>query len=230
MRAIDWKPGAALFDLDGTLVDTEPLFELSEVALLADWGIELDEALIHKLYGQSALGFFRIMEAHFPDNALFKVPLAERLAAKTRAYRQVAQGQIRVFPRMEAFARDLAARGVPLALASSSTHEIIDFELSETGMAGLFPVRVSAADVAQGKPEPDVFIEAARRLGADLGECAIFEDSFLGFRAAQAAGGFVIALPAPSADLSRFASADFLVAGGSAAFNASLLPFPGWRL
>ncbi len=230
MRAIDWKPKAALFDLDGTLVDSEPLFEHSEKALLADWGIDLDEALIHELYGQSAMGFFRILGAHFPDNALFKVPLEERLAAKTRAYLKIAHGRIPVFPRMEAFARNLAVRGVPLALASSSTHEIIDFELAETGMAGLFPVRVSAVDVLQGKPEPDVFIEAARRLGVDPGDCVIFEDSFLGYRAARASGGFVVALPAPSADLARFAGADLLVAGGGNTFEASLLPFPGWEL
>jgi len=208
------EPEACLFDLDGTLVDSEPLFELSEEILLGAWGMEIDGELKHELFGRSAAAFLEIVESRFPGNSFNRLPLEERHAMKTKAFFDAARGRIRAFPQTEALARDLASRGLPLAIASSSTHEIIDFELEATGLESLFPVRVSATDVARGKPEPDVFVEAARRLGRDPRRCVVFEDSYFGLVGAKAAGTFVVSLPAPGADLDRFAVADILVKGG----------------
>ncbi|HUX38209.1 MAG TPA: HAD family phosphatase [Rectinemataceae bacterium] len=220
MRSLPFEPEACLFDLDGTLIDSEPLFELSEEGFLASWGIEADEELRHELFGRSAAAFFETLSRRFPENPLNEVPLAERLEAKTRRFFETARGRLRCFPAAEALARGLAERGLALAIASSSNHEIIDFELEATGLAPLFPVRVSAVDVAHGKPEPDVFLEAARRLDADPRRCVVFEDSVFGLRAAKAAGAFTVSLPAPGADLARYESADLIVNGGPAAMDA----------
>ena len=142
---------------------------------------------------------------------------------KTRAFFDAARGRIATFPATEGLARELASRGIPLAIASSSTHEIIDFELEATGLASLFPVRVSATDVSRGKPEPDVFLEAARHLGVDPRRCVVFEDSLFGLLGAKAAGSFVVSLPAPGVELARFSAADILVPGGPAAAVSELL-------
>jgi HAD superfamily hydrolase (TIGR01509 family) len=216
---LPFKPAAWLFDLDGTLVDTEPLFEHSESSWLAGYGISLDEELMHQLFGQSARGFFEIIGRRFPESPLNELSLEERLEAKTRHYLSVAAGKVRTFPAMETLVRGLASRGLPLAIASSSDHEIIDFELETVALAPLFPHRVSAVDVARGKPEPDVFLEAARRLGVDAKDCVVFEDSLLGTRAAKAAGAFCLAFPAPGARLERFAFADFVLEGGPGALR-----------
>jgi HAD superfamily hydrolase (TIGR01509 family) len=220
---LSFVPEAVLFDLDGTLVDTEPLFELSEHEYLAKWGIVIDEELRHELFGQSAKGFFSLLERRFPESGLNRLSLDERLEAKNANYFKVATGRIATFPAMEVLARGIAARGLPLAIGSSSNHLIIDFELEAVGLADLFPVRVSAVDVPRGKPEPDIFLEAARRLGVDPKRCVIFEDSFLGLRAGKASGAFTVSLPAPDALLERFASADLLVAGGPAKAKAGRL-------
>ncbi|MDA8410165.1 MAG: HAD family phosphatase [Treponema sp.] len=216
-------PQASLFDLDGTLVDSEPFFELSEELLLAAWGMEIDEELKQEFFGRSAEAFFKIVESRFPDNSFNRLPLGERQALKTRAFFEAARGRITTFPATEALARELAALGMPLAIASSSTHEIIDFELEATGLSAIFPLRVSATDVAHGKPAPDVFIEAARRLGVESRRCVVFEDSLFGLLGAKAAGAFTISLPAPGSDLSSFADADILVPGGPDAINPRFL-------
>lgn len=221
--ALPFVPEACLFDLDGTLVDSEPFFEESERRLLSSWGIEVDEELRHELFGRSAAAFFEIVLRRFPGGPLAGLSSEERHAAKTRFFLETAAGKIRSFPSMERLARELARSGLPLAIASSSVHEIIDFELEATALSPIFPVRASAVDVPRGKPEPDVFLEAARRLGVDPGRCVVFEDSVFGLRAARAAGAFAVSLPAPGSDLSRFAGADLILPGGPAELDVEAI-------
>ena len=93
--------------------------------------------------------------------------------------------------------RRLAGR-FPLAVASSSNRPLIDLVLELTGLAGLFRATVSSEEVARGKPAPDVYLEAARRLGVEAARCAAVEDSHGGIRSAKAAGMRVIAIPNPA--------------------------------
>jgi HAD superfamily hydrolase (TIGR01509 family) len=94
---------------------------------------------------------------------------------------------------VEAVRRIAAER--PVALASSAHAAVIAAALEATGLAGAFPVVVSSDEVAHGKPAPDVYLEAARRLGVDAGTCLVVEDSFNGVRAARAAGMTVVLVP-----------------------------------
>ena len=91
--------------------------------------------------------------------------------------------------------RRLAESGLRLAVASSSNRELIDAVLRRLELADLFAVTVSSEEVARGKPAPDVYLEAARRLGVDPARCVAIEDSASGIRAAHAAGMRVIAYP-----------------------------------
>jgi len=109
--------------------------------------------------------------------------------------------------------RRLAAE-VPLGLASSSNREVIDSVLDAGGIAGLFGATVSSEEVARGKPAPDVYLEAARRLGADPVACAAVEDSHNGIRSAKAAGMRCVAVPnAHYPPGEAVAEADAVVAG-----------------
>jgi len=90
-----------------------------------------------------------------------------------------------------------AAERWPLAVASSANRPLIDLVLELTGMSGLFRATVSSEEVARGKPEPDVYLEAARRLEADPADCVAVEDSTNGIRSANAAGMRVVAVPRP---------------------------------
>jgi HAD superfamily hydrolase (TIGR01509 family) len=173
--------------------------------------------LKRELFGTSSTTFFEIIEARFPGNPLNRLSLAQRHEGATRHYFETAHGRVKVFPVMAALVRELGHRGLPLAIASSSTHPIIDYNLGESGLAPLFRVRVSAVDVSRGKPAPDIMLEAARRLGFRPEACLVFEDSPLGLRAAKAAGMYCVSLPAPGSDLSKFSAADRLIEGGPGA-------------
>jgi beta-phosphoglucomutase-like phosphatase (HAD superfamily) len=87
------------------------------------------------------------------------------------------------------------AAGRPVAIASSAHREVIDAALGATGLTAVFGVVVSSDEVAHGKPAPDVYLEAARRLGVDPGTCLVVEDSFNGVRAGKAAGMTVVLVP-----------------------------------
>src|SRR4051812_15980242 len=109
------------------------------------------------------------------------------------------------------------ARRWPLGLASSANREIIELVLEEAGLAGDFEAVVSSEEVQRGKPAPDVYLEAARRLGIDAGRCVAVEDSTNGLRSAHAAGMGVIAVPnrafPPDADALALAGATVAVVG-----------------
>jgi len=104
--------------------------------------------------------------------------------------------QVPLLPGAVETVRALAERW-PLGLASSANRPLIDLVLELTGMSGLFRATVSSEEVARGKPEPDVYLEAARRLEADPADCVAVEDSTNGIRSASAAGMRVVAVPRP---------------------------------
>lgn len=219
---------AVLFDLDGTLVDSEPVYWESDRAFLAGYGIDYHGELNAAMVGRGSNEFFREMEALFPASPLNSMSLAERSRRKDEAYLAHARGRLRSFPGVEAFARELRARGIPAAIASGSTPPVIDATLDMLGLGDLFPVRVSGSEVPRGKPEPDVFLEAARRLGTPPAACLVLEDSEPGLMATRAAGMACVALPHPGHPrMGVFSGARLVVTGGAAAFVPSLV-FERW--
>lgn len=127
-----------------------------------------------------------------------------------------------MYPEMRKFVELLAAEGVPMAVASGSSPEAIEAILAGSGLASHLTTVVSADEVAHGKPAPDVFLEAARRLGAAPADCVVMEDAAPGAAAAHAAGMRCIAIPyvAAHADDPAFATAGLLLRGGQAEFTA----------
>jgi HAD superfamily hydrolase (TIGR01509 family) len=182
--------GAVVFDLDGVIVDTEELWDEIREALARERGGRWSERATTDMMGMSAPEWSRYMHevvglADPPDEINREVVsrLLDRYAERPPLVDGAADA-----------VRRLAARW-PLGLASSSNREVIDRALEVTSLAPCFRATVSSEEVGRGKPSPDVYVEAAHRLGVAPGACAAVEDSANGIRSAHAAGMRVIAIP-----------------------------------
>ncbi|MFC9909810.1 HAD family hydrolase [Streptomyces sp. NPDC127197] len=210
---------SVIFDLDGTLVDSEPNYYEAGRQILAEHGVPDFTWADHEQYvGIST----QETVAHWKQRYRLRASVEDLIAAKNRRYLELARASTRAYPEIRKFVELLATEGVPLAVASGSSPEAIAAILAVTGLDTQFRTVVSADEVAHGKPAPDVFLEAARRLGAAPADCVVVEDAAPGAAAAHAADMRCIALPyvAAQADAPEFATADLLLRGGQAEFTA----------
>lgn len=125
------------------------------------------------------------------------VPREEWLAyehEKESLYRELSRGRLAPMKGLGRFVEHLRLEGIPVALATSAPRLNVEHTLAELGLTDAFPIIVRGDEVGRGKPAPDVFIEAARRLGVDAATCLVFEDAPMGIEAAHAAGMQVVAL------------------------------------
>lgn len=210
---------SVIFDLDGTLVDSEPNYYEATRQTLAEHGVpDFTWAQHERFVGISTQETLVLLKERYGLTA----PVEELLAETNRRYLALARAATRVYPEMRKFVELLAAEGVPMAVASGSSPEAIEAILTGTGLDASLRTVVSADEVAHGKPAPDVFLEAARRLGAAPADCVVLEDAAPGAAAAHAAGMRCIAIPyvAAQADAPEFATAGLLLRGGQAEFSA----------
>jgi HAD superfamily hydrolase (TIGR01509 family) len=178
--------------MDGVLLDSEQLWdEVREDLARERGGLWHDQAQADMM-GMSSPEWSRYMHdvvglTESPEE--INAEVVRRLLARYRESLPLMDGAVEAVER-------LAARW-PLGVASSSNREVIDAVLDAAGIADRFDATVSSEEVARGKPAPDVYLEAARRLGVDATRCAAVEDSRNGIRSAHAAGMRVIAIPNP---------------------------------
>ncbi|MEU5714582.1 HAD family phosphatase [Streptomyces sp. NPDC020403] len=209
-----------LFDLDATLVDSEPNYYEAGRRLLARYGVEDFSWENHSRFiGVGTRETLTVLRAEYGIEA----SVDELLAAKNALYLELAGACTEVFPEMRVLVERLHGAGVAMAVASGSSRAAIEATLAVTGLDAYVPVYVSAEEVARGKPAPDVFLEAARRLGAEPSACVVVEDAAPGVEAAHAAGMRCIAVPylRSTADEAVFRSAELLFRGGQAEFEAT---------
>ncbi|MFJ4848366.1 MULTISPECIES: HAD family hydrolase [unclassified Streptomyces] len=210
---------AVIFDLDGTLVDSEPNYFEAGRRLLAGHGVDDFTWEQHARF--IGIGTRETLETLRAEYGL-SASVQELLDAKNRLYLRLAREATHVFPGMRAFVDLLHSEGHPMAVASGSSREAIAAVLAGTGLGAVLTTVVSAEEVPRGKPEPDVFLEAAARLGVDPADCVVVEDAPPGAEAAHRAGMRCVAVPyLPSqADDPAFATAGLLVRGGQHSFDA----------
>jgi HAD superfamily hydrolase (TIGR01509 family) len=179
-----------IFDLDGVLLDSEHVWDEVREELARERGGRWHERAQREMMGMSSIEWSRYMhdEIGVPD------PPEEISAEVVRRLEAVYREQLPAMPGAREAVERLAARW-PLALASSSNRELIVLALDLLGVAARFQATVSSEEVARGKPAPDVYLEAARRLRVDPTRAAAVEDSHNGIRAAKAAGMRAIAIP-----------------------------------
>jgi beta-phosphoglucomutase-like phosphatase (HAD superfamily) len=173
-----------IFDLDGTLVDTMPLHYTAWEAALRRAGLEgrLDENLFYELGGVPSRKVAGLLGKR---HGLDLDPVAV-YRDKEAAFMGSLEKLALIAPVVE-FARRVS-KTKPVAIASGGTRDVVTSTLGKTGLAPLFPVVVTADDVEHGKPAPDMFLLAAKRMGVAPGECLVFEDGQPGIKAAEAAG------------------------------------------
>ena len=176
--------------MDGVLVDSEQLWDQVREDLARERGGRWHDRAQADMMGMSSPEWSRYMHdviglSESPEE--INAEVVRRLLARYDESLPLLDGAIEAVER-------LAARW-PLGVASSSNREVIDAVLEVAGIADRFAATVSSEEVARGKPAPDVYLEAARRLGVGAGDCAAVEDSRNGIRSAHAAGMRVIAIP-----------------------------------
>ena len=202
-----------LWDLDGVLVDSEPLLFLAERALFAEHGVDLTPELKRPFVGLGGHEVLAAMAEAFEVEADL-----DAWSTRKAALYLALLGQVESFAQTGALARALHADGVPMAVASGSSLAMIDAALRAAGLSEVLPTRASVAEVARGKPAPDVFLLAAERLGMPPSRCVVIEDAMPGLLAAHAAGMRCVAIPSLTGPPDpRFEEADLLVRGGMAA-------------
>ena len=188
---------AVIFDLDGTLLDTESLTQAAGILAFADCGITVEPAFLHGLIGRDDVTGAGIIRAHFPklDFDIFTQ------AWKSRVIEHYSAG----IPLKPGTHDLLGAITLPMAMATSSTRAQLDFKMGVTDIAVYFRHFVTFNDVSHAKPAPDPFLLAAQLLGVDPTRCVAFEDSETGAEAAHRAGMTVVQVPDINPASGRFA-------------------------
>ena len=181
---------AVVFDLDGLLIETEEVWDEVREELARERGGRWHEGAQRDMMGMSSTEWSRYMHetiglAQTPEEINDLV--MERMAERYRSQLPLLAGAVEAVER-------IAARW-PLGVASSSNRVLIDLVLELSGLAPSFRATVSSEEVARGKPAPDVYLEAAGRLGVEPTHAAAVEDSSAGIRSASAAGLRVVAIP-----------------------------------
>ena len=196
---------AVVFDLDGLLLDSEHVWDTAREQLARERGGRWHERAQADMMGMSSPEWSRYMH----DVIGLAEPPEAISAEVVRRLEAIYRDRLPLFPGAREAVERLAARW-PLALASSSNRPLIDLVLEQAGLSEFFHTTVSSEEVAHGKPEPDVYLEAARRLGVEPTACAAVEDSRNGILSAKQAGMRVVAIPNPRypPDNETLASAD----------------------
>lgn len=184
-------PQAVIFDMDGLLVDSEPVWQEVEDGLLARRGYDLDPQIRHGLIGMRMADFWGAMVREYQIPEAPETLISEVTADMVTAI----PGHVDQRPGAQELLDFLHQRGVPCAIASSSPMPIIEAVVESEGWHGYFEAFVSGDQVPNGKPAPDIYLEAARLLGVDPARCLSLEDSRNGARAAVAAGTVCYAVP-----------------------------------
>jgi HAD superfamily hydrolase (TIGR01509 family) len=192
---------AVIFDLDGLMLDTEPVYQLTWQQACSEQGYLLTDEGYAPLIGIPTVDAEVLLAREFGPG--FSVAaFAERWPVLWREH--VTKKGLERKEGLEQVLDLLTANAIPWAIATSSVREDVSLCLEATGLAGRAQAMVTGDEVARGKPAPDIYLEAARRLAVDPGVCIALEDSNAGARAAVAAGMTTIVVPdlvAPEAEV-----------------------------
>jgi len=213
-----YKIKAVIFDLDGTVIDSENNYFEGDRILMKSYGINLTREMKYKYIGMSSLDMMKDLQKIYN----IKDSPETMLARKENNYLELARKNTKVYPEMIKFIEMLKKADFSLAIASSSSKENVNEIIKIIALNNYFSVILSAESVENNKPAPDVFLEAARQLKIEPVNCAVVEDSQFGVEAAKRAFMTCIAVPCsvPGQLSERFLTADLIFKKGIKGFRA----------
>ena len=175
---------AAIFDMDGVIVDNHYYHVHSWTEFCRRHSIKTTDEEITANFGGTNMHFMR----HFFGDTKSEEELAQMGEEKEVIYREIYSPHIKPLPGLEMFLKDLKNYHVPVALATSGPPENVEFVLSKTALKQYFDVLLDASHVIHGKPDPEIYLKAADKIGIEPARCIVFEDSVLGIESANKAG------------------------------------------
>ena len=197
---------AVIFDMDGTLIDTERVSQASWRRAARDFGIEIPERILRAFVGCSIPNAMKMVDDEFGD-PVFTERLFNR---RHEIFEATWEDELELKPGAAEAITAARDRGLAVALATSSVRDRAVISMERFGLMALFDAAVFDEDIEHHKPAPDVYLVAAERLGVEPVRCIAVEDSFNGVRAGAAAGTHVIMVPdynEPTSDIRALCSA-----------------------
>ena len=209
----------AIFDQDGLLFDTEIVYQRAWLEAARELGVDMPAAFPRQFCGLAPARIRAIVAASYPE--LDFDAYARR--AIDRAWARQLAGVPAKKPGLLEMLTFCRERGIRTAVASSSTLRVVEHNLTAAGVRGYFDAIATGDEVARSKPDPDIFLLAARRLGLDPARCVVFEDAFSGIRGAHAAGCRPVLIPdqtAPTDEIRALCTVYPDLAAARAVFSA----------
>lgn len=184
-------PRAFIFDMNGVIVNDERIHQASWRQLCQKYGLNLtEEQFTHHVFGRTEKDTLNyLFKKELTDQELAPY-LAERVELAIELYKP----EIALTQGLADFLNDLQANQIPTAIATSARWPYVNFVLDTLHIRQYFQAVVTAEDVIKGKPDPEIYLKAAKQLGVDPADCVVIEDSVSGIKAAQAAGMSVVGI------------------------------------
>jgi len=178
---------AFIFDMDGVLVDSNPIHKIALKQFCKKHGYDLSETdLREKIYGRTNRDWLLNLFGNLNEETI------RAYAEEKEALFRELYVDIKPLDGLHSFLKKLEATGIPLAIATSAPRANVDFTISKTGITHFFPIILDDSFVTKGKPDPQIYLKSAAALGMPSGQCVVFEDSLSGVMAAKRAGCKVV--------------------------------------
>ena len=200
-----------IFDMDGVIIDSEPLHTKIKRKVLAHYEVPFKEDVFTAYMGRTTKQLFGdLLQAAGRSQDL----LPEMVACKHKLYltELEANEEVLPIPGIPELLKKLREKEIPLGLASSAGREVIEAVLTKFSLQGMFAVVLSGTELAASKPHPAIYLQAAKGLRADPWQCAVLEDAAAGVAAAKAAGMYCLAYRNPHSGEQDLSRADKIVA------------------
>jgi beta-phosphoglucomutase len=197
---------AVIFDMDGVIIDSNPYHKISLRQFCEKYGYYLnDQELISKIYGRTNKEWIASL-----FGVLTKEELTNYGEEKEALFREIYKNDICALKGLPEFLKNLQEKNIPVAIGTSAPRSNVDFVLSHTLLGKYFSVILDESNVEHGKPNPEIYLKVAAKLGYEPNRCIVFEDSLSGVESAQRAGAKVVGV-ATTHSFEELSHTDFVI-------------------
>ena len=195
-----------IFDMDGVIIDSEPLWEKAEIQLVKDHGKTYSDSYRNKIIGLNQKDSVNILKNTFNLNTSVEDILEQRKKILIDIYKK----ELKVFPGIFNILEETRSKGYKTGLASGSPESVINFVMDKFGLDDYFSAILSGDSANEGKPSPEIYLATAEMLRSRPENCIAIEDSVNGVLSVKNAGMYCIAVPHPELEIELYSSADFI--------------------